>query len=711
MSLQGASNQLQGSNPLQTVSGLMQGSNALQGDTSGLANPYTQQAGTNLNSAVAPTGGLQMDPNSVPYDQSNAGAMTPEKGNWFTRLLPAGAGVGGGLLGGFLAGEAVDPLGGGLAGALLSLVAEGAGAAAGGGLAGAAGQQAENTFTGTTGSTTKAGIENALSNALGAGIGKGFGYVAGKAGSAAMTGAAKLFAGQAPEGAISSDVAKYVSGIGEQNLGKANQMSNIITGSSASPEGQAINTKFVESKLGNNPINLNDLHTVEEAPTQVNEELSGLINNFSPDVAKLNPSLVAGEAPGKNFVQNAIEQNYISQVPGASTGVISNVNSVLEPLMSKYGKDLSKVTPEEALNVQRQISNLASGAKDKNIINTYNQISGELNQRLGLDKITVPAEDIAAHADNLEQALSSVNPKAAKAVANQIRNLDNPTLADLRSIEEPWVKVSQGQKEAETAASNTFGTSPAKLLGKVGSAVNITKPVQALNAAGDMASSVGNTALGKLLRAGGSTLTNKNVGTLGSLLTRTATAIPANAPNIVASLGGTNMQGGAAGTPLSGGAGPQGTQGAGAAGATGQATPMDIINQIYQNYVAAPAGPNATQELSALQALVPYLGKSQLASSIASQIPSAFSAAGGAQGPGGGIVSNILGLIPGTAQNYYKNLQGSLSSSLGGALGLSPQDAQSVIAGIAPRFTQNAGTAARPLSAEARVNQLLGQYQ
>ena len=710
MNLQGASNQLQGGNPLQTASGLMQGSNALQGDTSGLANPYTQQAGTNLNSAVAPTGGLQMDPNSVPYDQSNAGAMTPEKGNWFTRLLPAGAGVGGGLLGGFLAGEAVDPLGGGIVGALLSLAAEGAGAAAGGGLAGAAGQQAENTFTGTTGSTTKAGIENALSNALGAGIGKGFGYVAGKAGSAALTGAAKLFAGQAPEGAISSDVAKYVSGIGEQNLGKANQMSNIITGSTDSPEGQALNTKFVESKLGNNPINLSDLHTVEEAPTQVNEELSGLVSNFSPDVAKLNPSLVGGEAPGKNFVQNAIEKNYISQVPGASTGVISNVNSVLQPLISEYGGDLSKVTPEEALNVQRQISNLASKATDKNIVNTYNQISSELNQRLGLDKISVSAEEQAAHADNLEQALSSVNPKAAKAVGNEIRNLDNPTLADFRSIEEPWVKVSQGQQEAEIAASNTFGTSPAKMLSKVGSAVNITKPVQALGAAGDMASSFGNTGLGKLLRAGGSTLTNKNVGRLGSLLTRTATAIPANAPNIVASLGGTNMQGGAAGTPLSGGAGPQGTQGAGGAG-TGQATPMDIINQIYQNYVAAPAGPNASQELSALQALVPYLGKSQLASSIASQIPGAFSAAGGAQGPGGGIVSNILGLIPGTAQNYYKNLQGSLSSSLGGALGLSPQDAQSVIAGIAPRFTQNAGTAAKPLSAEARVDQLLGQYQ
>lgn len=588
---------------------------------------------------------LQNTQQTTQQPQSTA---QPQKGNWFERLLPTLGGVAGGVLG-----SMALPFVGGIGGA-----------AAGGAL----GQKLENVWTGSNGSTAGAATSNAIGGALGGAVGGGLKLLAGKfLAPTAEKVATRLVAGQAPKGAVTPDLATYLTGHGIGTLDKAGSIADVMTGGTAkvqNTDGLAELTKFVENTLQNTSNKPLDL------------------SSFQP-IASVGKNAATAQAMGggTNTVEQAINASSLSGTPSA-IAVRSKVGGVINSL-----ENPGSVAPLNGLAAQRQVSGLASDAYnafkktgDNTALNeykAYRQINSNLSSTLGLDKIAVSPEDQQALATNIGNYIGNIDKGAGNSIQKEIMNLQNPTLADFRHLESNWVQVKSALNDASQAQAKNFGMNPMDAIKGVlpltGAAVGIGGPKALVGAAaGASMPSVLDKALAPaLLKSGGFLKSNVGQKTIGQL-SRIAGITASNVPNLTAApLGGANSMNNQ----------PQN------AGGTQQPITELFKQLLAQEQAGAGLTSNSGSIISALQALAAPAQQTQMLGNLTGGLGSSFANAGGAQGLGGGLVSRLSGLFPGTAANQYGNQQQGIASLLQSLYGIQGG------AGLTPQLTQNPATA------------------
>ncbi len=558
--------------------------------------------------------------------------------SWLEKLLPTAGGVLGGIAGSF-----ASPI---------------LGSAAGAGIGGALGQEAENALTGNKGSVVASGAENAAGGILGGVGGKALSSILGGLSKPAENIAAKLFAGQAPKGSISPELAQGMTKLGFGGLEDAGKFGNIITGKANTGEGQALVNTAVEDLVKNN------------GPQQIQISDLGIPKLMGGRASAIGPEALRGT--------NNIQQQIIDQA-GLDDTRANQFRSNLSSLQNKYQFDINgNVAPIDALNYQRDLSRLAGqhwndyfakgNLPDKSLGQAYSNASDEIGNRLNLKNIQVPLDTQKALGSDILEYGNPINKSAAESLSQAVQQ-PNMTVGQLRNIESDWVQVSNAIQDANKAAAKNFGASTANVLPVAGSLVGLGGKKAAVGAGLGMIPSGGAEKVGSSLLSGFAKNANSNIAQ--KVLPRAvlaSTIAGANLPNIASG----NVQ-------SNGGAIPP--EQAGVNTMQPQASPYDeMIQSALAQNILAP-GPYGASSGGLLQALAPQLQKAAVGQAQLGGQQAALAGAGGPQGLLSGLLTRATGLIPGTPQAALNAQSGQLTNTLG------------LPAGMAPNVMQNPMTA------------------
>jgi len=599
--------------------------------------------------------------------QGGVAAQAQPEENWFQKLLPTIGSIAAPVIGGLLAPET-----GGL-----SLLASSALS----GLGAGAGKALENVTSGQD-AFKDVGQEALMSGGgslvLG-GIGKGLGsFLSSKGVPAAETGAAKMFAGQAPAGAIGSDTARQMVKYGLTSPNEAAGLGKILSGSSQAAEGQSILTKGLENAV-------TDFNSAQpDKLTKFADFFTSYGNTKADKVGRLIND-------GNSFVGNRLQANNLSELSKAD-GIRQQVASIFK----NYGADASiggKIEPLQALQAQREFAGLASqygqaAARSgdytaSNISRFYSDLSNELKNRLGINvnNLANAIPISVAEKKALAEQISKTGIKGADQFAQQL--LSNPeinTWAHVRQLEAPFIETSQAAQKAFQAAEKKFGTTGTDLLGAV-TGFGVGGPVGA--AAGYGLSKVAESPAGAKAATG--------------ILAKIAGV----SPNVASTLGRIGaVGGGAAGTipgwagqgnlsPV-GGANKMQGQGQGGLGQDSGQPITDVYNLLKGQLLAGgPLLSNYGSLQSTLAGLAPKAQVSGELDRLTGGLGAAYLGAGGPQGLLGGLGALATGFIPGTPANLYNRQQQGVASLLQSLYGIQP----GVGVGLTPQFTQSPTTA------------------
>lgn len=594
--------------------------------------------------------------------QPNAPAQTGSSPNFLERLLPTAGGVVGGILGDLLPGGPITGIAGAGAGDALgkSLEDKLTGQGGGNGVLGAA-------ISGGVGQ----GVGSALSGLAGAALGK----VSGLASKAIPS----LLVKQSGD-FLDQDTAKYLAQNGISDFGAATKIGQQLTGATGG-DGAAL-SNAVKNAADNSSAKL-DL--TDEAKNWTTP-----LQNY-PDVhgtPLTNISKTVNQVINKAASDSGANISRIAEKGGTET-------TALEP------GALKNITPgaayEASQTLRRAASSVGNGARDATgtVVNsakaaaadTYNNLASSIEQKAlgtGIDGSTavpISPEDKQVVKDSIA-GLANTNPTLHQTLSNQIDAANS--WQDIRSIQQPFVKVSQAKNALDIASNKAPGTGASDIAkGTLGVASN---PLQAganiaLNSGA--ADKVGAKGLAALSKVTGKAAASKII----PLLTRTAAIGATNLPNDVSQ-------------PQSGASAIPGTANGINSNSTGSSTmqpqQQSPLQQLYSAVLAQEQAPGASLTPgysamnSTLSTLAPQVQKQQLEAPAISNAVSGFANAGGAQGTGAGILSKLSGLIPGTAANTYNSQQSSAASALAQLLGISPESAMSLL----PQLTQSTQTAA-----------------
>jgi hypothetical protein len=512
---------------------------------------------------------------------------------------------------------AADVLSGGLA-----LPADAALSAAGGAL-GKAGENLTQGKSAIQANDITAGAE-AGGGALLGGAG---GAVLGKLGSTLSNPASDMAASSMMRqagGALDRNDAGYLVKNGIYNFDEASSLAPQITGGTATEGMNPILSKAVSGAVKNatNPVDLSDAFTNWEDSLIGHEDVTDTTkSNIANTIYN-----VAKTAGGKNLADNGTIQ--FAAADPIQPGNAFAASQKLRSFATKAGQKPSGAAAKDVYN------NLARQIEDK--LFAPDPATGET-------AIPITDEDKAS----LKEALSGIgksNPKLYDTLSQQVDNAQS--WADIRSAQQPFVKVNQATKAAQATANKTPGpsvmdtasTNPLRM------AANALKGSKGANRAET-------NVLGRL----SSLMGNKNAPHAAALLGGMAGAGLATTPNFVQ--GNNNMQPTAAMAPGQGQQDPYQTQmnptGPSPVALQGAAGLIGLLN------------PYADSQSSAMiNAAVPQLQRAQTAEAVLQAVEQAFNQAGGGQGPVAGQLAQIGGNISGGAPLAYQQSTQQLSPLL-----------------------------------------------
>lgn len=602
--------------------------------------------------------------------QPQQAQKTADNGNWLTKLLPTIGSIAAPVVGGLLA-----PSTGGLS-LLAGLALAGGGSAAG--------KAAENAIEGqdVTKDLGASALEGAGGQLVGGAIGKVGGALLGKAGQGASKASEGMIQKQFGD-QIDKETAAHLVQHGVTDRAGAVGIANQVTGSEGHLP-QAINKAFQGTDRA---INISDLDpSVIKAGDNThpfNMERAGL-TDATKKTAMANTEAILNEHMGPGD---------LSKIPTAKGKGTMNLYT---------NGSLQNALPENVFSMAKKFEKLGYSADAKaydkagNAINPqqaslgtyYKNLANSLNERaFGVGQDAIPLTDQVRNEvlDNLS-GIAKTNPQAYKAISDQIMSAQN--LQDLRGIQAPWVKVSQGDRIATALHNGQGGVSAGEMLSNaapiVGGATGGIKGLATGAALKALNSPAGNAAGASTLGKVADLLENPNMQKIVS----NAATVPAQ----VVSHAGTDFVG-----PASGDAALSVPGGVDVASNPNlyqevmnsnnlNSLPVQsaLINDMYrapgdfQNYMADPS-------------VLASIGKLQGGVGAQSQIPAlleAFNAAGGAQGAIGGGLANLGGMITGGPAAQYQQRADALSQSIKEATGQSvqlpslsnnPEAAQSII--------------------------------
>lgn len=563
----------------------------------------------------------------------------PQKGNWFTHLLPTAGGIIGGI-----GGEIADVFGGGIVGA------------AGGS---ALGKTLENKLEGNS---LGSGV---VGQAIGGGIGQGVGGVLGKAAGAIggkILGTAtkdatsadkpglfqslsnKFFAGQFAPGTIDKNLAtdltrKY--GITDSNHIK--QITPLLTGSSDAEPGQALINKAVENGLVGNTGN-------------PHLDISDITGNFTKSGTPIDPVNLS-------FTQQILNKTHGLSANDEKT-ILNNVNTEVSKLNTSINGNtdnmsalaLSRALANKADDLRIAASSAAGSSKTglQSSSSVYDEISKELNDRIfspgGKDILL----DSGAKQDLIQQVASSVAPINKQAALQLQQDIEGAnSLRDLRAIQSKWIVANKALQTTENIAGKNFGMNTGDLMRAglpiAGAVAGGGKGLIA-GAVGAATSSQG---VDKALAKGFSTVADAGKGPLGTIFRNPVTGIT----------------GGALGTAT--GTLNNAVQGNNNAG-VGDMLPQDN-SQIPQGLPTGGGDPQAMQRLLTLALYSPGALSSLAPSPLQQQnVSSALSAETALRGlpspPTGGIMSNIAGHLGIGGTGEYQRQAASAAEQVANAI-------------------------------------------
>jgi hypothetical protein len=599
-----------------------------------------------------------VDPNAI-----NQALQKQNQPSFLEKLLPTAGGILGGIGGGAL-GALVPGLG-------ETGVSEYAGGVAGASAGEAVGQGLENLLTGQKQSVTQAAVEGGVGQAAGGVLGGLFGKGLGAIGKGAESIGAKTLAGQATPGLIGPDLAKELYATHRiTNLSNAGKISDTLTGSADSAEGQALINKAVEKGLNQNH------------PGQV--DLTDL--TMRPLKSKTAGAAISSAQAQGNLVQKAISDNYLT--PNLANGVRSRITAITGEGTAK--NIAGQTDPISALKAQRAIADQAathraayinSGNTNNdalNLMNTYQNISNNLRDRIFSPivngkqaDLVIPDNEKSALISDVQKHLGQINPKSANAVTNEIASAN--TYKDLRAIQAKWVTVNQAITKTDQMAAKNYGISSADL-------IKANLPVVGSILGGPKAAAIGlaGTAIkNKAIDQGLSGAAQKvSAGTsaaqkVAPILSRMAGVTAASVPNIV----GSGQQGGMP-SGTTGGMGGNITTSAGAQGAIMGNSPVEQAYNTVLNQLQTAAPVNVPQLAGVLAQLAPLAQKQQLAATGINQLQGAY------QNAPTGLSGALESLIPGTAAQQYGQQAQATQGLVGQALGIPSQQAAGLIPGL-----------------------------
>jgi hypothetical protein len=626
------------------------------------------------------------------YSSPSADSQPQQKGNWFTHLIPTALGTLGTIGGAFIPG----------------LGETGVGEIAGGTAGQTAGQAIENWLEGNKIDKNLAGA--ALTGGVSAGVGKvvGLGTKAALGGlsKGAGTLSSKLLAGQAPEGALSRTTADFLNKIhGVTNLSNGAELAAKYTGSSENPEGQAIITKSVENgllKYGPKNVNIDDvmppriggkLSTASKIEDQVNQK------TFN----QMTDKLLLSDQSQKTLSKELLSMKDNIQVTNASGDISSYDALQLQRAVAKnadYYDNLAK-----GFNPDPEYSKLA---------NAYKGLSQELKDRIFSDPKTnnslkIPDAEKQLLFNQIDTHVTPFNAQSAGGMKAAVANAQ--TYSELRSLESPFVQLSDASEQATKLGEKTFGTTVGKALafggpgfalgGPVGGAIGLglsTLPTSTLESAGSKLFSKTASSLAPSVKtASGEILKGGAVGRVLPTLTRMGSAGVAQVPMFAANLqGGQDMQNniplgdgatsssgmpsGANGAsimdsiPLGGGSFDQTSQSMNA-GAGGQAgTPGQL--SLRQLAVLNMISPGLASALTLSQGQRDKLGQVNQANAALTNLTDTFNKAGGGRGGLFGTIETLGSKLSKNDVAAFNDQKTSVANQIANATGL---DAKAVL--------------------------------
>lgn len=645
----------------------------------------------------------------APDTTANAPTAQPQqKGNWFTHLLPTAGSIIGGIAGIPL--EALDAFTG-VGGTAANIALAGAG--------GGAGKALENYLEGNKISSGVLG-----SAALGAG-GQGVGEVVGLGTKAALGGlskgagtlSSKLLAGQAPEGALSRTTADFLNKIhGVTNLNNGAELALKYTGSSDNPEGQAIITKSVENGLlqyGPKNVNIDDVMPPRignklTTAGKIEDQVSGKTFNQMTD------KLLLSDQSQKTLSKELLSMKDNIQVTNASGDISSYDALQLQRAVAKnanYYDNLAK-----GFNPDPEYSKLA---------NAYKGLSQELKDRIFSDPKTnsslkIPDAEKQLLFNQIDTHVTPFNAQSAGAMKAAVANAQ--TYSELRSLESPFVQLSDASEQATKLGEKTFGTTVGKALafggpgfalgGPVGGAIGLglsTLPTSTLESAGSKLFSKTASSLAPSVKtASGEILKGGAVGRVAPTLARMGGI---GAIQTAGNVGGTQpvnqnqLQGG--GLPDTSGAALLGGMNAGATAPAAGTAPAQAPAQgggmgnlsLGDLLTLGYANPSFLSALGMTPDQRTKLAQSNQASAALDNLTNTFTSAGGAKGGLVGTLENIKSKFSKDEVNAFNSQKASVANQIANATGLDPK----AIAQQMPSVTDT------PQAAQDKINALKAQ--
>ena len=648
-------------------------------------------------------------------------------------LAPTVGNIGGSILGGI--GGAVTGFGGGalVPGADLTGAPELAGGVAGeriGQTAGGAGGQAlgqwlknaltgqKTTIAGEAGAAGEGAISSLGGNLVAGGLSKVFGKGLETIGKGAESIGAKTLAGQAAPGLIGPDLAKeFYSAHKITDLSTAGKVADVLTGSSAAPEGNALINKTVENALSTakqHPgLDMSQYYTQplgkgEQALTLGGQQVSSDI--FKKAVAQ-NPEFAAGAASQTtNKTEDAILKSGLTD--NQQNAIRAKLQGITRP---EYIPQVNGVaTPLDGLKFQRDTANLAREAQQTFIdsgrtdivasreAKTYNAISESARDDLFSPIINNEKTDLVlSKADkdaliaNVQKHVGPINQNSVAPIIKDIQ--DATTLKDLRAVQAKYVTVKQALSKTEDIAANNYGMTSADL-------VRAHLPLVGAMVGGPKAAALGiatgvlkNSSIEKGLSAGAQKVSALQK-TLGAANSSKALDL-FNRIGVMGAAGGTESALGGQGTnaitaaplptsPTGGGMGAQTTGQGGGMNQLQQAYQQELLDQqtLMTEQQKAPlalsgALSGAISGLgSNIANLAPQVTQQNLLGSALGGLPGAYNLA---QGKGEtGALGAIAGLIPGTAAYSYNQQKQADAAALGKALGIDSNSAMQLLPGL-----------------------------
>lgn len=610
------------------------------------------------NDPIIPTSQLP-DPNAAtntdPQGAQQPAARQGDSGNWFTKLLPTIGSIAAPALG-----AAFAPVTGG-ASLLAGLALAGAGSAAG--------KLGENALEGKNLGTDvgASALEGGIGQLAGGAIGKVGGALLGKVGQGAEKAGAGMVQKQFGD-QIDKVTAQHLIDHGVTSRDAAMNIANQVTGSGGHLPA-AINNAF---KSSDKVVNISDL---EPSIIKNGRDNTGL---FSMDKAGLTPGAQkTALANMQSILDSHMGAGDMTKIPGKGGASV--------PLYANGS--LQNALPENVFSMAKQFEKLGYGADAKaydkmgNAINPdqaslgqyYKSIANTLNERaFGVGQDAIPLTDGIRKEvlDNLS-GIAESNPQAYKTLADQINNAGS--LQDLRSIQAPWVKVSQGDRIATAIANGQGGVSAGDMLANaapiVGGSTGGVKGLATGLALKAMNSPAGNAAGASTLNRVSNILSNPNMQKIVSQAATIPTQAITHAPTDFTGPAGSGQ---AIALPQGADAMQNPNLYQEVMGSNNlNALPVQsaLINDMHrgvgdnQNYLADPS-------------VLAAIGKLQGGVGAQSQIPAliqAYNAAGGAQGAAGGLLANLGGAITGGPAAQYQARADALQKSIQEATGQNVQ--------------------------------------